>query len=275
VNRASTSEDIAAVNTEIREAWNTNADHWNDRMGEGNDFYNYLVRPSQDRLLGIEHTELVAEIACGNGNFTRHLAGLGARVIASDVSERMVEIARERTTEHVDRIEYSVLDATKADQLLRLGERRFDAAVCNMAMMDIAEIGPLLSSLAKMLKTDGRFVFTVTHPCFNSTASMVRVVESSERDGQESFVYSVKMSEYTQSAVYHEKAMVGMTALQYGVHRPISELLAACFEAGFVVDGMEEPTFPEGAFATSGKHDRWRAYRELPPVLAVRLRLGA
>ncbi|MCH8205682.1 MAG: class I SAM-dependent methyltransferase [Chloroflexi bacterium] len=261
----------------MRDAWNTNAEHWNERMGEGNDFYNYLVRPSQDRLLGIKQDELVVEIACGNGNFTRHLAGLGARVIAADISERMVEIARQRTTLNADRIEYRVVDATDTGQLLALGERRFDAAVCNMAMMDMTDIKPLLSSLARMLKLDGRFVFTITHPCFNSTRTIARVTEYLERDGEEIVEHSVKMSEYIRSSMYQERAMAGMAALQFGFHRPIREVFNACFEAGFVMDGIEEPVFPESAFASrapSERLDRWRTYAELPPVLAARLRLS-
>ena len=55
------------------------------------------------------------------------------------------------------------------------------------------------------------------------------------------------------------------------------EVLSACFGAGFFMDGIEEPVFPEGAFAgraPSDKLNKWRAYRELPPVLAARLRLS-
>ena len=45
-----------------------------------------------------------------------------------------------------------------------------------MALMDMAEIGPLARGLVSLLKPDGRLVFSVTHPCFNS-AGTSRVVE--------------------------------------------------------------------------------------------------
>ena len=37
-----------------------------------------------------------------------------------------------------------------------------------MALMDMARITPLLSVLPRLLAIDGRFVFSVTHPVFNS-----------------------------------------------------------------------------------------------------------
>ena len=44
--------DVSALNDATRYAWNTNAEFWNERMGEGNDFHKMLVEPSQLRLLG-------------------------------------------------------------------------------------------------------------------------------------------------------------------------------------------------------------------------------
>ena len=41
------------------------------------------------------------------------------------------------------RIEYRLVDATDKEQLLALGEGRFDALVCNMVLMDMPVIDPL------------------------------------------------------------------------------------------------------------------------------------
>jgi len=38
---------------ETREVWDRNADFWDGRMGEGNEFHSLLVAPSQERLLGL------------------------------------------------------------------------------------------------------------------------------------------------------------------------------------------------------------------------------
>src|SRR5262245_42586451 len=99
-------------------------------MGDGNDFHRLLVAPSQERLLELQPGESVLDVGCGNGQFARRMAQLGARVLAVDLSPRMIENARANTREHHECIEYRVLDATDRSALLNLGTRRFDAGVC-------------------------------------------------------------------------------------------------------------------------------------------------
>lgn len=53
-------------------------------------------------------------------------------------------------------IEYHVLDATDEEGLMALGEGRFDAAVANMALMDITVIKPLFAALHRLLRPGGR-----------------------------------------------------------------------------------------------------------------------
>jgi hypothetical protein len=45
----------------------------------------------------------------------------------------------------------------------------------------------------------------------------------------------------------------------------------SCLEAGFVLDGLEEPVFDERAEAK--RPLGWGNYREIPPVLVARMRL--
>ena len=87
------------LNEESRDNWSTNADYWDQRMGEGNDFHLELLEPTQLPLLDLQPDELVLDVACGNGQFARKMAQLGARVIATDISERMIANAQARTRE--------------------------------------------------------------------------------------------------------------------------------------------------------------------------------
>ena len=264
--------EFADLNQAARDIWDRNAAFWDERMGEGNRWHRLLIAPAQERLLALQRDELVLDIACGNGQFARHMARLGARVVASDVAPQMIEHARARTTKQADRIEYRVLDATSREQLLALGERRFDAAVCTMALMDMAAIEPLLAGLSRLLKVGGRFVFSVPHPCFNSASPrMKKVVEIEERDGEISTEYAIKVSAYIRPTVAKGVAMLGQPAAQYYFERPISLLFDTCFRAGFALDGLVEPVFelpprPE-------RPGSWENFPEIPPVLVARMRL--
>ncbi|MAG36118.1 MAG: hypothetical protein CL878_07735 [Dehalococcoidia bacterium] len=76
--------EFADLNQENQEIWNQNASFWDEGMGEGNKWHRLLIAPAQEHLLALQQDDLVLDIACGNGQFARHMARLGARVIASD-----------------------------------------------------------------------------------------------------------------------------------------------------------------------------------------------
>jgi len=263
------SADLAA---ESRDIWNRNAAFWDDYMGEGNDFYRLLIAPTAERLLDLRASETVLDIACGNGNFSRRMADLGARVVACDFSPVFVERARARSVSYGERIAYHVIDVTDEQQLLALAERPFDAAVCNMALMDMAQIDPLFSALRKLLRPGGRFVLPVMHPCFNSLGAL-KSVEEEDREGHIVARYAIKVWRYITPSVGKGLGIIGQPVPQFYFHRPLSVLLGSAFRAGFALDALEEPTFPveaQGQRALS-----WENFREMPPVLAARLRLSA
>lgn len=257
------------LNKETQAIWDQNATFWDKRMGEGNSFQNLLVGPATDRLLQLQPGEMVLDIACGNGVSSRRLARQGARVTACDFSPRFVEIARGRDTGSSNPIDYRVVDATDEAQMLALGERHFDAAICNMAIMDMATIEPLASAMSKLLKPDGRFVFSVMHPCFNG-AGMKFAVEEEDIEGEIRTVYSIKVTKY--SGVWHQKGlgMIGQPAPHYYFHRTISDLFNTLFRAGFALDGMEEPCF-EGEL-DANRPLSWVNFKGIPPALVARLR---
>lgn len=259
--------------------WNLNAGFWDDYMGEhSNDFHNLLVRPAMERLLDVKAGDNVLDIACGNGNFSRFLAGLGARVTAIDGSAGMIENARNRSEGHgadaseyesAGEIDYRVIDVTDAKALAALGKADFDAAVSNMAIMDMAEIGPMFTAVHGLLKPGGIFVFSLTHPCFQAPYA-VRYAEQVDQDGSMVQKAGMKIDRYLTPQPFEGLAIVGQPVPSLIFHRPLSVLLTMCFEAGFVLDGLEE-----GAFDDSVEADRelsWANLKEIPPMMAMRLR---
>jgi 2-polyprenyl-3-methyl-5-hydroxy-6-metoxy-1,4-benzoquinol methylase len=253
-------------------AWNQNAAFWDDHMGEGNDFVNVLIWPATERLLELRKGERILDIACGNGLFARKLAALGAQVVAFDFSEEMISHAVARTKVGLDRIQYHLIDATDESALLNLGEGKYDAALCNMALFDIADIYPLIFSLSKLLKQGGRFIFSMLHPCFNNSHATM-VAEMQDREGDIETVYSVKVSGYMSPTVSRGVAIDGQPQPQLYFHRPLQDLLNACFEVGFVLNGFEERAFPAGH--QGGRHHlSWGGhFNEIPPVLVARMLL--
>lgn len=259
-------------NAASRAAWEANAAFWDQRMGEGNDWVERLCWPALSRLLDAQRSERMLDVACGNGLFSRKLAALGASVVGFDFSEAMLAHARARTEAGAD-IAYRHVDATDEAALLTLGERSFDGALSNMALMDIAEVRPLYRGLARLLRPGARFVFSVPHPAFNG-AHFTLFSERSDlgNTGGLTYEYGVRVTGYLEPETTQVIAMVGVPSAQPNFHRPIAELLRPAFEAGFVLDGLEEP-----AFTLEDRDERrgpnWNNLPSIPPVLVARLRL--
>lgn len=271
---ASPAGEFDGLSDEVRATWDANAAFWDERMGDGNSFQRMLVGPATERLLSLRPGERVLEIACGNGVMARRLAHLGARVVATDVSAQMIERARARSAELGEagqRIEYRVVDAADESALLALGDGGFDAVVCNMALMDMPAIEPLMRAARRLLRpgTESRFVFSLMHPCFNS--GHVRLsIEEDDFGGEIHTVYAVKIARYLEPATQRGLAIIGQPEAQRYFHRPLSLLLGKAFAAGFMVDGLEEPAFtePEPGARPMG----WSHFTDMPPVLVARLR---
>jgi 2-polyprenyl-3-methyl-5-hydroxy-6-metoxy-1,4-benzoquinol methylase len=254
-----------------RMIWETNASFWDQRMGDkGNEWHRTLIEPATLRLLNMKKGEHVLDIACGNGQLARKMTQLGGRVVAFDFSASFIKIAKSR--KFGKKIDYRVIDAADRRALFSLGNHTFDAAVCTMALMDMSSIKPLLTTLPSLLKKEGRFVFSVMHPCFNAVG-MSHVVEYDETEkGTISKQLSIKIREYSSPNARKGLGIIGQPLEQYYFHRPLSLLFNTCFNAGFMLDRLEEPTFaepldPEKAWS-------WSECNKIPPVLIARMRIS-
>jgi 2-polyprenyl-3-methyl-5-hydroxy-6-metoxy-1,4-benzoquinol methylase len=257
-----------ALNAEGRQQWDQKAAFWDALHGSsGNRFHRELIEPAVLRLLDVQSGETVLDVACGNGVLARRLAVNGARVTAVDFSAVLIELARQHPTESGEPIAYHVVDATDEAALLALGEGRFDAVVCTMALMDMPVIAPLYRAARRLLKPEGRMVFASAHPAFNSS-NPVFVGEMTDIGGELSVHFGVKITRYLDIPPTQAVGAPGEPSPHHYYHRPLSQLLGEAFAAGFVLDGLEEVAF-------SGEVDArrlsWYNLPQIPPVMAGRL----
>lgn len=263
-------------NEAVRDIWDANAEFWNEKMAEGNLFHLRMVGPTAEKLLNLSPGQRVVEFACGNGQFSRRMAELGAEVHASDISPRLVQLAIERTTnrpEIADRMHFSVIDAADANDLRKLNGELFDAVVCNMAIMDMIEVEPLYRAATSLLKPGGHFVFTIMHPCFNNPGGDSLTAEVEDIDGEMTMTYAIRVKRYRSTGAYRGLAILGQPEKQWYFHRTLSELINPALDAGLVLDGIEEAYLP--ADTEPSNQLSWRNFLDFPPVLGCRLRKRA
>jgi SAM-dependent methyltransferase len=95
----------------------------------------------------------VLEIGCGTGLFTRELCKTGHLITAIDISEDLLELARHRGG--CPNVKF-VLENAYAT---RFPTASFDAVVGSSCLHHL-EIAPALSEFYRLLKPEGRFMFT-------------------------------------------------------------------------------------------------------------------
>lgn len=250
--------------------WERKAAYWDEYMGiDGNEFHREVIAPAQLRLLELKPSEAVLDIACGGGQFARRMARMVAHVVGCDVSATFIARARAHAANAgLANAEFHVVDATDEQALVAMGGP-FDAAVCTMAMMDLPVIEPMLRAVHVLLRPGGRFVFTVMHPAFFSTRARL-IEEQFDVEGTPMTERAIKVTAYLNVPVEKGSGVPGEPEPHLYFHRPLSKLLSACFAAGFVLDGLEEPGFGGGGDPSLAFS--WRNYPQFPPVVVCRLR---
>ena len=261
-------------NAESIEAWEANAEFWDQVQGDaGNYWQRTLVFPNTLELLQ-PLPSTVLEIACGNGNFARQLARLGVSVTATDGSASQLSFA-ERHSEDL-KIKWMRLDATDRSALAALAGASgapFGGVVCNMALMDMAEITPLFDMLPLALEEGAPFVFSILHPVFRPGPQVKLFRERTETpDGQFIEESGVKITSYLGTGVNHGIAVKGQPAIQPYFDRTLTELFGAAFDRGWVLDGIREPSIVDGGDGDAEGRLSWDHLPEIPPVMVCRLR---
>jgi len=101
----------------------------------------------------IEPGQAVLEIGCGTGRLSARMAARGARVVAIDVSEPMLALARV-TAPGVE------LHHMTAVEIGDLGAERFDRIVATLSLSELseAEVNHVVRAAASLLRPGGRLV---------------------------------------------------------------------------------------------------------------------
>ncbi len=127
------------------------------------DFYDAELRAHHEHLraaYGISPGDEVVDIGCGTGLTTRE-AGRAAspgRVVGVDVSERMLERARELTAaERLANVRYELGDA----QVHRFDPAGYDVAISRFGTMFFSDPGAAFANIAAALRPGARLVALV------------------------------------------------------------------------------------------------------------------
>lgn len=141
----------------IIESWHTNAAPWTDAVRAGEIASRKLCtdRAIVDAVLdGAPRTAL--DVGCGEGWLARALAQRGVDVVGTDAIPALVERARQQGGGEFHTLTYAQLQGGL--------ERRFDAVICNFALLGEPSVRDVFSAVPALLQPGGRFVVQTLHP---------------------------------------------------------------------------------------------------------------
>lgn len=149
------------TNDDQQDVWSAVAEGWDHH----HEVLTEHARPITDGLIGLSEPrpgDVVLELAAGAGELSRVLAGHvtpGGRVICTDRSPQMVEIARRRATD-VDHLSFQVLDAQQMD----LADDSIDVIVCKMGLMLFPDPVAATAGCRRVLRPGGRLAVATWGP---------------------------------------------------------------------------------------------------------------
>ena len=239
---------------------------YGDKQGESGDLWHRtLIDPGLFRLLGpVAPGTRLLDVGCGNGYLARRLARQGAQVTAVDASRELIAQAHREEQREPLGIVYRVADAARLDFL---GAGTFDVAIANMSIMDIEDAGSTFRGVARATRHGGRFVFSISHPCFDVDTRSGYTVEL-DPSGVSRVFRKVTDYRVLHSDRYAWDLGDGGVAVTVGYHRPLGWYAHALRDAGWVITDLDEPS-PIPGFDSRRMRPEWLDCAPLHLVIAA------
>lgn len=171
-------------------------------------------------ILGDPKNLTILDAGCGDGSFANELKNLGAKVSAFDSSKHFIEIAKN----NFKNIDFQICNIKDA---LPYNTKSFDVIISSLVLMDIDNIETFFKETHRILKDNGRLIFSIVHPCFFQG--------NWELDNLGNKI-SKKISDYWDQNL----EILNIWGETSHFHRPISWYSDMIYKGGFLIENLKE-----------------------------------
>jgi ubiquinone/menaquinone biosynthesis C-methylase UbiE len=212
------------------------AAYWNEKTGEHGDPYRqYVLNPTMLGLIGSLAGKMVLDVGCGNGYLAKHFVSAGAqKVICIDKSHHAISYAAHNNNLCLQ-VECLAQDI---ETPLPFKDKSIDVIYSSMVLHQIADLETAQNEACRVLKDDGEYVFSITHPSHALCAHV------EEKLG--------KTSRYINLGGYFDERMCSYVMRSDGLgsadctipyfHRTLEQYFNTTVMAGFEITVLAEPT---------------------------------
>ena len=193
-----------------------------------------VILPNLLRLMDIKKDEKVLDIACGQGFFSRALAGKGAEVTGVDISPELIKFAQEKAGKSE---KYFVAPADNLGK--NILNKTFDKAVIVLALQNIENLTGALAEAARALKPAGKLFLVLNHPAFRNPKHTAWDFDEKNK------VQYRRVEEYLSESRAEIDMNPGLDDAKkksstISFHRPLQVYFKALVKSGFLVGRLEE-----------------------------------
>jgi ubiquinone/menaquinone biosynthesis C-methylase UbiE len=234
-------------------SWDEVAWDYHKTVGEtGDSYHRTYVNPVIFDILGDVKGLSVLDLACGQGYLSRILARKGAIVVGVDLSEKMLEIARDSEDSEPLGVEYIQCNSGDMREIM---DSSMDCVVSTFGFHDIKEIESTIAECSRVLKEGGKLVFAIPHP-------LTYARRAQDEDG-----YYMKIRRYMSVQEIPHPKYKETEVMAY--HRPLSFYFEKAFSAKLRMIAFREITV-ELSRGRPIKDKQLLAYKqEIPGFLVV------
>jgi len=177
----------------------------------------YYERPAMISLLpGLKDLK-VLDLGCAGGWYSKYLLDNGSDVTAIDVNKNMIEATKKRTEDKC-----RVIQADINNGFGFIKDSSFDMVLASLVLHYIKDIGKAFIEINRILKSNGRFIFSTHHPLME-------------------FVYFERENYLALELLDDEWIMDNDKIKVQFYRRPLNKLLQPLIDSVFFIEKILEP----------------------------------
>lgn len=240
-------------------SWGEVATWYDKHLNSADTYHEKVILPNLLRLVEPKKGEVILDLACGQGYFTRALNVKGVKMTGVDISKELIQIAEQESTG----ITYHV---APADKLTMIEDKSVDKVVIVLAIQNIQHVDNVLHEVARILKPEGAFHITMNHPAFRIPK------QSSWNYDDNTGVQYRRVDQYLSESKSEIEMHPGMkdSPKTISFHRSLQYYVKALSKAGFAIDRFEEWISHKDSDSGPRARAENKARKEIPLFLYVR-----
>jgi len=249
----------------LKKQWDQATPSWVDFVRTGKDYHrDELNNPAMFELLGNISGKKILDLGCGEGYNSRIMAKKGAKVTGIDFSEKMIYSAIQKEKKDKLGIVYHTSDVR---DLKIFKNNTLDIVVCFMSLQDIRDYQKAIKEVYRVLRKSGRFLFSIPHPCFETTEKQNYKRKLKDKLKEEMIHFKVKnyFNAHSYTVPWKMKRLTQHFETT-SFHRTLTHYADALHDAEFLISRVKEPKPTKRGIK---KHPIMRQHLIIPQSIAI------